>query len=68
MNILKMTPQTKDDIKAGLIGALFVVLIIVVLTGCTWTFHRSPMKLHIVSLYGIVDFKLTFPFPTKFSI
>ena len=47
MNILKMTPQNKDDIKAGLIGALFVVFIIVVLTGCTWTFHRSPMKLHI---------------------
>ena len=47
MNILKMKKETKDDIKAGLIGIIFVLLIVVVLTGCTWTFHRSPMKLHI---------------------
>ena len=42
-----MKEETKHDIKAGGIGVVLVLLIVWALTGCTWTFHRSPMKLNI---------------------
>ena len=76
MNILKMKKETKDDIKAGLIGIIFVLLIVVVLTGCTWTFHRPPMKLNTPQVptakaanqYYVIDESSTIPdayFETK---
>ena len=34
MNILKMKVEVKDDIKAGALGVLFVILIVWSLTGC----------------------------------
>ena len=39
--------ETKDDIKSGALGVFLVTLIAWALVGCTWTFHRPPMKLNI---------------------
>ena len=76
MNILKMKVETKDDIKAGALGALFVALIAWSLIGCTWTFHRPPMELNIPQVpatttdhqYYVIDESSTVPdayFKTK---
>ena len=42
-----MKQETKDDVKAGGLGVVLVLRIVWALVGCTWTFHRSPMKLNI---------------------
>ena len=42
-----MKSKTKKDIKEALIGGAIVLFFIWALTGCTWTFHRSPMELNI---------------------
>jgi len=42
-----MKKDTKDDIKAGALGGVIIALIAWSLLGCTWTFHRPPMKLRL---------------------
>ena len=38
-----MKEVTKDDIKAGGLGVVLVLLIVWALVGCTHTFHRPPL-------------------------
>ena len=42
-----MKEETRDDIKAGGLGVALILLIVWALVGCTWTFHRPPMKLQL---------------------
>ena len=42
-----MKEETRDDIRAGGLGVALILLIVWALVGCTWTFHRPPMKLNI---------------------
>lgn len=64
-----MKRETKDDIKAGSIGVLFVFLIVWALVGCTYTIHKPPMKLklpptdvvHSNYQYYVIDENSTVP-------
>ena len=38
-----MKEETKDDLKAGGIGVILVLVIVWALTGCTHTIYRSPL-------------------------
>ena len=40
-----MKEETKDDIKAGGIGVVLVLLIVWALVGCTHTSYREPLNI-----------------------
>jgi len=71
-----MKEETKDDIKAGGIGVVLVLLIVWALVGCTWTVHQPPMELNTPQVpitttdhqYYVIDESSTIPdayFKTK---